>query len=273
MGLIIRVDGVDWSGKGFPLAKGFVAPESLRGAFDLRPRTGRLKDVSGNGFVAVPYRNKLDNTVLLEDPTVLQDTANGLGLIVRNGALDFKIPNLALPIGGTVHFTTMIVGGYSGIPFDTGQPANNAIIANLADMGNGASAGDVPPVLQQYRVDTSLGARIRANAASNIGSPAALGQKSCFFLTFDGTKFTYRNMTTGSLVEKTPADLGIVASVLTPAAITPTMVAGNYVKGTTAIIGLYPELYQVAQWNKVLSLTEMQDQYSASKAVFSAVGI
>lgn len=273
MGLIIRVSGVDWSGKGFPLAKGFVAPANLIGAFDLRPRANRLADVSGNGLVAVPLRNRLDNTALTEDPTVLQETGNGLGVIVRNGALDFKIPNRALPIGGNVRFTTMIVGGYSGLPFDTGQPANNATISNLADMGNGVGAGDVPPVIQQYRVDTSLGARIRTSAASNIGAPAALGQKTCFFLTFDGNKFSYRNMTNGALVEKTAAELGIVASILPPAARTPTLVSGNYFVGATAIIGLYPELYQVAQWDKVLTLQEMQDQYAASKSVFGAVGI
>lgn len=273
MGLIIRVSGVDWSGKGFPLAKGFVAQDALRGAFDFRPRANRLSEVTGKGFVAVAYRNKLDNTALVADPTVLQDTANGLGLIVRNGALDFKIPNLAIPIGGNVRFTMMIVGGYSGIPFDTGQPANNATICNLADMGNGVTPADVPPVLQQYLVDGSLGARIRANAASNIGAPAGVGQKTCFFVTYDGVKFSYRNMTTGSVVDKTPAELGIVASTLTPAARTPNLIAGNYFVGTTAIIGHYPELYQVAQWNRVLTLAEMKDQYGASKAVFSSVGI
>lgn len=274
MGLIISVAGVDWSGRGLPLVKGFVAPESLLGAFDFRPRTNRLSDLSGKGYVAVPYRNKLDNTALVVDQTVLQDTANGLGVIVRNGSLDFKVPNRVLPIGGSVRFTMMVVGGYSGLPFDAGQPVNNAAICNLADMGNGVTSGFVPPVIQQNSADTTLGARVRGNQASNIGAAAPLGQKSCLFLSFDGTKFTYRNMTTGSIVVKTAEELGVAAGTsLTPSIRCPTLVAGNYYVGATAIIGLYPELYQVAQWDKVLTESEMQDQYASSKVLFAAVGI
>lgn len=273
MGLIVRVKGVDWSGKGFPLINGFVSAGNLRGAYDFRPRDNRLHDVSVHGLVAIPYRNSLNNTALFQDPTVLQDTDNGLGVIVRNGALDFKIPNLTLPIGGSVRFTTMVVGGYSGLPFDAGQPASNASLCNLADMGNGVGATDVPPVIQQNSPDTTLGARIRSAAASNIGAPAPLGQKSCLFLSFDGNKFTYRNMTTGAVVEKTAAELGIVASSLIPSFRCPTLVAGNYYVGATAIIGLYPELYQVAQWDKVLTLAEMESQYQSSKLLFTEVGI
>lgn len=274
MGLIIRVAGVDWSGRGLPLAKGFVVPESLLGAFDFRPRTNRFTDLSGKGYIAVPYRNKLDNTALVADQAVLQDTSNGLGVIVRNGSLDFKIPNRVLPIGGAVRFTTMIVGGYSGLPFDEGQPVNNATICNLADMGNGVTSGFVPPVIQQYTADTTLGARVRGTQASNIGAPAPLGQKSCLFVSFDGDKFTYRNMTTGSVVVKTAEELGLAAGTsLTPSIRCPTLVAGNYYVGATAVIGLYPELYQVAQWDKVLTESEMQDQYASSKVLFAAVGI
>lgn len=273
MGLNIQVPGVDWSGKGFPLARAFVAESDLIAAFDFRPRTNRLSEVFGKPFTAVPLRNALNNTALTVDATVLENTGNGLGIIVRNGALDMKVPNRTLPIGGSVRFTMMIVGGYSGIPFDTGQPASNASICNLSDMGNGVSNGDVPPALQQNVPDTTLGARLRSNTSSNIGAAAAVGQKSCFFVTFDGTKFIYRNMTTGSLVEKTATELGIVASSLPPSGRAPTLVAGNYFVGTTAIIGLYPELYQVAQWSRVLTLAEMQTQYGSSKAIFSAAGV
>lgn len=273
MGLIIRVSGVDWSGKGYPLAKAFIASESLLGAFDFRNRTNRLVDVSGRGFVAVPYRNRLDNTALVPDATVLENTANGLGLIVRNGALDLKVPNRTLTIGGNVKFTTLVVGGYSGLPFDTGQPASNATICNIVDLGNGATATDMPPMIQQYRVDATLGGRLRAPAVSNIGAVAGLGQKSCFFLSFDGNKFSYRNMTTGALVEKTAAELGITSPTLVPRINVPTMMSGNYTVGATALIGLYPELYQVAQWDRVLTIEEMQNQYESSKALFSIVGI
>lgn len=274
MGLIVRVKGVDWSGKGFPLISGFVSVDNLLGAYDFRPRANRLQDVSGRGLSAVPYRNLLNNTPLVQDSTVLQDTANGLGLIVRNGALDFKIPNRTLPIGGSVRFTTMVVGGYSGIPFDTGQPASNATICSLADMGNGVSSADFPPVIQQFATDTTLGGRLRGvNSSSNIGAVAPLGIKSCLFLTFDGTKFTYRNMTTGQVVEKTAAELGVTAGSLVPSSRAPTLVSGNYFVGNSALIGLYPELYQVAQWDKVLTIAEMDSQYQSSKLLFSDVGI
>lgn len=275
MGLIIRVKGADWSGKGFPLVRGFLAENNLRAAFDFRPRAGQLEDVSGKGYKAIAYRNPVNNNPLVADPTVVEQTSNGLGIIIRNGCLDYGVPNLALPLNGNVHFTMMIVGGYSGLPFDEGQPQAPAmaIVCNLADMGNGVSAGEVPPVLQQYRVDSTLGARIKVAALSNIGAVATLGRKTCFFLTYDGLKFVYKNMTTGAVVTKTNADLGLTVQTLTPAVRCPNLVSGNYHVGTSAIIGLYPELYQVAQWDKVLSAEEMQQQYAASKIIFAAVGV
>lgn len=275
MGLVIRIKGADWSGKGYPLVRGFTAEESLVAGFDFRLRDDFLNDVSGHGFKAIAYRNAVNNTPLVADPSVLERTANGLGIVVRNGCLDFGVPNRALAVGGAVHFTMLIVGGYSGLPFDSGQaqaPAG-ATICNLADMGNGLTAGEVPPVLQQYRVDSTLGARVKASAVSNIGAAATLGRKTCFFLTYDGLKFVYKNMTTGAIVTKTNQDLGLTVQTLTPSTRCPTLVSGNYFVGTSAIIGLYPELYQVAQWNRVLTETEMQEQYAASKIIFSAVGV
>ena len=73
---------------------------------------------------------------------------------------------------------------------------------------------------------------------------------------------------------KTAEELGLaVGSNLNPSGRCPTLMAGNYYVGATAIIGLYPELYQVAQWDKVLTESEMQDQYASSKVLFAAVGI
>lgn len=273
MGLIIEVTGADWSGRGYPLANGFVANDNLLAGFDFRLRNDRLTDVSGRGFTATPYRNNINGAALVEDATVLENASGGQGIIVRNGMLDLKLSNREFPVNGSTHFTTMIVGGYSGIPFDSGQPGGTPIICNLVDMGNGVSAGDSPPVLQQYRVDTSLGARIRATAASNIGAAAGLGIKTCFFVTYDGLKVTYKNMSTGALVERTNAQLGIVGTSLKPAANCPTLRSGNYLVGTSAAIGLYPELYQVAQWDKVLTADEMQAQYLSSKSLFPSIGI
>lgn len=273
MGLIIRAKGVDWSNKGFPLVSGFVALSNLEAGYDFRPRTKRLHEVSGKGIVAIPYRNLLNSGSLVADDTVLENTQNGLGVIVRNGGLDYGIANKTYTVGGADAFTLMIVGGYSGLPFDPGQPANNAVICNLVDMGNGVTDVAGPPMIQQYKTDLTLGGRITSSYASNIGSAESLGRKTCMFITYDGAKFTYINKTTGAVVVKTNAELSLVAGPLAPHARCKNLFSGNYYKGVTAIIGLYPELYQVARWNKVLSSIEMQDQYASSKALFSAVGI
>lgn len=270
--MIIRAKDADWSGKGFPLLTGFVAMDNLEAGFDLRPRTNRLQEVSGKGYVGRAYRNQLNNAELQPDNTVLENTANGLGLIVRNGSLDWGIPNKPLIVGGTDAFTMMVVGGYSGMPFDAGQPANNAIICNLADMGNGAAGTLRPVMLQQHNAGT-LGGRIESNYASNLGSAESLGRKSCFFLSYDGKKFTYTNKTTGAIVTKTNAELGLANGTLPISSRAPHLVSGNYYVGTTAIIGLYPELYQLARWNRVLTDQEMQNQYASSKVLFSKVGI
>jgi hypothetical protein len=272
MGMIIRVKGVNWSGKGFPLANGFIAQANLEAAFDFRPRVDRLTEASGKGFVAIPYLNKLDGTVSA-DPAVIQNTANGLGLIVKNGFLDFGIANKTYVAGGAAAFTMMVVGGYSGQAFEAGQPANNAVICNLVDMGNGVTNAPSLPMLQQYQTDGTLGARVTSSYASNIGAAEVSGKKTCFFLSYDGAKFTYTNKTTGAVVVKTNAELGIVDGPLVPHARVQNLASGNYYKGTTAVIGLYPELYQLARWNKVLSPAEMQDQYNSSRLLFSKVGI
>jgi len=272
MGMIIRVKGVNWAGKGFPLANGFIAQANLEAAYDFRPRASRLLEVTGKGFLVQPYLNKLDGTVVA-DPTVIRDTTNGQGIIVKNGFIDYGVANKTYTVGGSDAFTLMVVGGYSGLDFEAGQPANNASICNLAEMGNGVSSGPTLPMLQQYRVDGTLGARANAAYSSNVGAAEAVGKKSCFFVSYDGAKMTYTNKTTGAVVVKTNAELGLPAGPLAPATRAKNLTSGNYYLGTTAVIGLYPELYQVARWNKVLSAAEMQDQYNSSRLLFSKVGI
>lgn len=272
MGMIIRVKGVDWSGKGFPLAGGFAAQGNLELGFDFRPRADRLTEATGKGFLVTPYRNTLDGSVIA-DSTVIQNTNNGLGIIVRNGFIDYGVANKTYTVGGSTAFTMMVVGGYSGLPFDSGQAAANATICNLVDMGNGVNNTASPPMLQQYATDLTLGGRVTASFSSNIGAAEMLGRKTCLFVSYDGTKFTYTNKTTGAVVVKTNAELGLVSGPLAPHIRALNMVSGNYYKGATALIGLYPELYQVARWNKVLTAAEMQDQYNSSKLLFAKAGI
>jgi len=158
------------------------------------------------------------------------------------------------------------------MPFDAGQPASNAIICNLADMGNGASGTLGHAMIQQHNAGT-LGARIESAYVSNVGSTESLGRKSCFFLSYDGKKFTYTNKTTGAIVTKTNADLGMANGSRPISGRVPRLVSGNYYVGATAIVGLYPELYQLARWNRVLTDQEMQNQYASSRGLFSKVGI
>lgn len=276
MALLIRVKGVDWSGKGFPMVGGFVTASALAAAFDFRPRAQRLEEVSGKGYTAKPYRNLLlSNTALVPDASVLEDTADGLGLRVRNGALDYGLPNIPYTVGGAAAFTMMIVGGYSNLPFDPDQLVQNATICNFADMGNGVTNSENMPMLQQLISNGTLGGRFKSGATANLGEVAAVGKKSCFFLSYDGQKFVYTNKTTNATLTKTNAELGIINPVLPVNGMAPRLISGNSYTGgvPSAITGLYPELYQVAKWNKVLSAAEMQAQYDSSKALFAAVGI
>ena len=276
MSLFFRCKGVDWSGKGFPLVGGFVAMASIAAAFDFRPREGRLNEVTGKGFVATPYRNKLlSNTALVADASVIAESSNGLGIVVRNGALDYGLANRPYSVGGSEGFTAMVVGGYSGLPFDADQVVQNATICNLVDMGNGVTNSETMPMLQQHVSGGTLGARVKTGTIANIGEVAATGKKSCFFLTYDGLKFVYTNKTTGAVVTKTNADLGLTGSALAVHGMSPRLISGNSYTGgvPSAITGLYPELYQLAKWNKVLSAAEMQAQYDSSKLLFAAAGI
>lgn len=276
MSLFFRCKGVDWSGKGFPLVGGFVAMASIAAAFDFRPREGRFNEVTGKGFVATPYRNKLlSNTALVADDSVLAEASNGLGVIVRNGALDYGLANRPYSVGGSEGFTLMVVGGYSGQPFDADQPVQNAAICCLLDAGNGVRSSENMPMLQQNVTNGTLGGRIKNGATSNIGEVTTTGKKSCFFLSYDGQKVVYTNKSTGAVVTKTNADLGLTGSALGVGDMSPRLISGNNYTGSiaSAITGLYPELYQVAKWNKVLSAAEMQAQYDSSKLLFAAAGI
>ncbi|MGP6532177.1 hypothetical protein, partial [Klebsiella pneumoniae] len=80
--------------------------------------------------------------------------------------------------------------------------------------------------------------------------------KCAIFLTFDGTNFTVYNATTGFTETKTVTELGITAALPVSPGI------GIGATGTASNAALSPTIYQIAQWSRVLSKTEMDEQYS-----------
>ncbi|MBZ1896957.1 hypothetical protein, partial [Klebsiella pneumoniae] len=95
--------------------------------------------------------------------------------------------------------------------------------------------------------------------------------KCAIFLTFDGTNFTVYNATTGFTETKTVTELGITAALPVSASIAPGIGIGA--TGTASNAALSPTIYQIAQWSRVLSKTEMDEQYSKTRSAFSGVGI
>lgn len=273
MSMIIRVPGVDWSGKGFPNISPFVAAEDLDFGYDFASRSNRLKDISGNHADLVPYRHDIAGGVIrTQDASIVVDDSDGLGILVELGYLLTDIPMPTIPINGTMQFTVMVAGGYSGVPFPAAKVAvSNPSIAAMIDFGTGVAASGFD--LEVSTSEGKWGSRIKSAAIGDKGSAVSPISRKCVgFLTFDGSSWVMHNKTLGSTISKSNADLGITSSLVPNTTHVNKVVIGHYHSTITAS-ALYPSLYQVAKWNRVLTADEIAEQYERTKANKPGVGL
>lgn len=281
----IIATGADWSGKGLPNITPFVSLSDADFAFDFRPRSTKYKDLTNKTSLTL-MRGILSSgnasIAFNVDDTVGLVSTDGAGLTIDNLGAAFisHIPrNLALD--GSVKITAYVVGGYSGLAFPPasqfpGSPGKTPDICNLYDYGSRVNPGNGMTIQRSGVADASpadFGARI-GSTVINVGKQSITGgttKKCAIFLTFDGTNFSVYNATTGYTQTLTAAALGITTALPPSTAIRPGVAFGT--TGTTSNAVLAPTIYQIAQWGRVLSKTEMDEQYTKTLTAFPAVGL
>lgn len=271
MTMIIRIPGVDWSGKGFPQIEPFVGSDAIEFGYDFASGSARLKDLTGKHADLVPYRQDIVGGITRTvDPTVVTDASSGLGINVELGYLLTDVALAAIPIDGSVQFTIMVVGGYSGIAFPEDKIAGGgAGISNLYDNGTSITATG-------FRIQSTLvgahGTTIKSSAAVMSDAISPNSKKTLSFLTFDGANWSFVNKTLGTSYSKTNAELGISGTLGVNTGHVNKVAMGHYHSSST-LAAAYPTLYQTAKWNRVLTASEMNEQYARTKARKPGIGL
>lgn len=263
---VFKIAGADFSGQGLPNINTIVSPELARYAFDFR--NGNLGDVTGKTADLVPYRVNNTNNTRTQDASVVSTIFDGLGIKLSGGCLMTSVDFSTIKIDGSTPISILVVGGYSG---DAVAGAN---IASFLDIGNGISGNAQGAVMQFYSgAGGKIGARVKSGGDSNIGDIISPTNKLCFMiLTFDGTTWTLVNKTTGKTTVKTNAEIGITADIPPIPNTASNRVGTKHYLGhahTHTLLDAFPvNLCQVAYWDKVLSIAEIDAQYAISKGMF-----
>lgn len=267
-GTFFKLANADFTGQGLPSLNTIVASAQARYAFDFR--NGNLDDVTGKTSALVPYRvNNAANT-RTQDTTIISSALNGLGVKITGGCLTTSVTFEALKIDGSKPFSILIVGGWSG------ETVAGGGFASFIDIGSGLSQDYGASMICHNGNGGVIGARVKNASTANVGAVVSPTNKVCFMiLTFDGGNWTLTNKTTGSTVTKTNAELGIVAD-LPPISNLGNNRVGNFVyfghSHTHSLLDALPiNLCQVACWDKVLSSTEINNQYAISQAMFTGI--
>ena len=272
---IYTLKNADFSGQGLPSIFPFVAQTEAEFAYDFRTRANRLNDLTGRHADLVPKRQDIVGGVTrVVDPTIVVDQDAGAGIRLELGYLETDIACPTIPIDGSVQFSILVVGGYSGVAFPSNKVAmSNALLANLLDFGTSISSsssfcfddkpGSAPPM---------IGNRIKSGDFSNASNKGTSTKKCAMILTFNGTTWTLHNKTLGTVVAKTNTELGITAPLAPSTEHVQKVVSGHY-HSTSTLAAHYPALYQLARWNRVLTQTEIDRQYAFTKAAFPTIGV
>ncbi|STQ75544.1 hypothetical protein [Grimontia hollisae] len=265
MATIIRLKNAEFSA-GLPSIYPFVAMESAQFAFDFRNRLNRFDDLTGNHTLTI-YRNDIANgQVHVQDDSVIDDL-DGVGVSPVLGFMSVDYPVKPIPIKGGEQFSLLLVGGLH--PTYEWNDANNAgsraSLSSLFDYGTGINTAGFSAEIE---VGTGYaGARIKSGVF-RIGYSAEPRRALVQVLTFDGAVFTLHNLTTGqstSFDAEKSAEIGAALDVVTT--YTSNVALGHYHK-TSTLVAFPAAFYQVARWNKVLSASELKEQYARSKQSF-----
>lgn len=262
MAIIIRVPGVDWSGKGFPNINPFITSGLLYG-FDLRTRAGMLTSVV-NGSAIIPMRMDVSASVInVPDPTIMVPVDDGLGQRIELGYLQGPETVVAMA-HGSAPFTVMVVGRHGAVAFPPGKVnLATATTAILYDYGSnvGSSGFTIDAVGFNTgrilgRVENTSGNLLQAETTRAIDTPAVM------FLVYDGTNWTLYNKTANQVATGTNTSLSVGNPMAISAPYTDGKVnLGGNAKQTTTLHGYYPVIYQSAKWTRALTTDEIEQQY------------
>lgn len=270
MTTVIKVPGVDWSGRGYPNVVPFVANSDLEFAYDFSDRANRLADVTGKHADLVPKRQDIVAGIYrVVDPTILVSDVSGQGVSVQMGYLETDMPLANIPVDGSKQFTIMVAGGYSGIPFPSNKvAATSPGLSTLFDYGTaiGSNGFCIEAALASAQIDS----RIKSGSPALTTTITSVATPCVTFLTYDGTSWSLINKTMGNSETKTNASMGITTPIPVSTAFVTKAVIGHY-HGTSTLSAAYPMMYQLAYWNKVLSGTEINEQYARTKAIKTSV--
>lgn len=269
---IYTLKNADFSGQGLPSIFPFVAQTEADFAYDFRSRTNRLNDLTGRHADLVPKRQDIVGGVTrVIDPTIVVDQDAGAGIRLEMGYLETDITCPTIPIDGSVQFSILVVGGWSGVQFPTEKISQTApSLAILLDYGTGISASSF--AFEDEPVTPLIGNRIKKGSFVNASNKGTSTKKCVMILTFDGTTWTLHNKTLGTVVTKTNAELGISGPLAPSTAHVKKVVSGHY-HSTSTLAARYPALYQLARWNRVLTQAEIDRQYAFTKAAFPTIGV
>lgn len=271
MATVMKLIGANFSGRGLPNIAPFIEMDDLNYAYDFRDKS--LTDYTGNTTLRALKNDINGNEKLVEDSSIVSPSVDGLGIVVDMGVLELNQLIKTIPLGGAEQFTIMVVGGYSGVPFNPDDiSGSNPTICSLYDYGTGISSSgfsiEVTPPL------VTAGSRIEDGVAGlNTNLQSAI-EPVCLFLTFDGNSWSLVNKTNGTTQTKTNAELNISSNPLVVStAYSNKVKLGGHFHGSSTLAALAPVLYQSAKWLKVLTPDEIEEQYNRTKATFGVIGI
>lgn len=275
MTVIIKVPGVNWSGMGFRNVNPFISVDDLEFAFDFQSRSSRFSDITGNTADLVPYINDRANGVVEVDPSVIKDKDGGKGIRIDGGFLETGINLSDIPLDGSEKFTIMIAGGQDGTPLPQELRPEGSSDPNFALLFDNGANVSTTGFDMQARVkpgDFKFGARINSFTPNLNEVPDSYPFMAVAFLTFDGGNWTFIDKTTGFSLTKTNADLGI-SGTLTVANGMTTAKIGHHDGADSITHGAPPTLYQLSKWSRVLSSSEIEEQYQRTISSKSGVGL
>lgn len=269
---IYTLKGADFSGQGLPNINPFVAQNEALYAYDFRARANRLNDLTGKRADLAPKRNDIVAGILrVPDPTIVFDHDNGAGIRLELGFLETDIPLQPIPIDGSVKFTVMVVGGWSGVEVPPEKIVTTPTVSSLHDYGTGIGSTSGFSI-DDNKSNKLVGGRVKAGTTNMTTAKDVNTRKCVLFMTYDGATWTFYNKTMGLTVTKTNAEMGIVAPIPVHTSIVTHSTVGHYHNSSTLTM-CYPAMYQMAKWGRVLTQAEMDEQYSRSKLAFPSIGI
>lgn len=212
------------------------------------------------------------NQIKVPDTSIIVQDSSSLGLQLQLGFLDtgFPLPS-TIPVDGSLQFSIMVVGGYSGTAFPTGKNGSTPTICALTDFGTNV-AGNGFDIEVGGASDLSFGCRVKSGAQNVTTANASASKKSCGILTYDGTTWTFYNKTSGVTASATNSSLGISSAITVATSVIQNAAIGHYLNNST-IGGQIPTMFAAAKWNRVLTGAEITDQYSRAQSIWGSQGI